>query len=138
MEKMREAFEKVKNHQTMEKMKMLVGMEVINDEESSAVNDEESSFAFMDDFNRNCTLSTTQDPVPKIWDTTYGVRVSDTGTYLNVLKWGDGVDTHAVVKVKNRKNSGLCHMLCRWADMYIFGEYDISGCSSVSCSLVYA
>ncbi|KAK9735597.1 hypothetical protein RND81_04G214900 [Saponaria officinalis] len=61
MEKMREAFEKVKNHQTVEKMKMLVGMEIINDEESSAVNDaDESSFAFMDDFNRNCTLSTKQ------------------------------------------------------------------------------
>lgn len=43
-----------------EKMKMLVGMEV--DEESVAVRDEDSSssFAFMDDFNRNCTLSTKQ------------------------------------------------------------------------------
>lgn len=53
MEKMNVAFEKVK---------MLVGMEV--DEESAAVRNEDSSssFAFMDDFNRNCTLSTKQVP----------------------------------------------------------------------------
>lgn len=44
MEKMNQAFEK---------MKMLVGMEV-EDEELQ----QESSF--MDDFNRNCTLSTKQ------------------------------------------------------------------------------
>ncbi|XP_059656241.1 uncharacterized protein LOC132303138 isoform X1 [Cornus florida] len=47
MEKMNLAFEKVK---------MLVGMEA--DDEPAA--EEESSFAFMDDFNRNCTLSTKQ------------------------------------------------------------------------------
>ncbi|KAJ8441184.1 hypothetical protein Cgig2_024913 [Carnegiea gigantea] len=61
MEKISSAFEKVKNHQAVERMKMLVGMEI--DEESAtstAVNEEESSFAFMDDFNRNCSLSTTQ------------------------------------------------------------------------------
>lgn len=46
-----------------EKVKMLVGMEV--DEESAAVRNEDSSssFAFMDDFNRNCTLSTKQVPL---------------------------------------------------------------------------
>lgn len=61
MEKISEAFEKVKNHQAVERMKMLVGMEV-DDEESAAVNSttDESSFSFIDDFNRNCTLSTKQ------------------------------------------------------------------------------
>ncbi|KAI8031060.1 Vesicle transport protein SFT2B [Camellia lanceoleosa] len=47
MEKMNQAFEKVK---------ILVGMEV-DDEQPPQ---DESSFAFVDDFNRNCTLSTTQ------------------------------------------------------------------------------
>ncbi|KAA8531279.1 hypothetical protein F0562_005988 [Nyssa sinensis] len=47
MEKVNQAFEKVK---------MLVGMEV----EDEAAAEEESSFAFIDDFNRNCTLSTKQ------------------------------------------------------------------------------
>ncbi|GAB2277248.1 hypothetical protein Dimus_011955 [Dionaea muscipula] len=56
MEKISKTFEKVKKHQAVEKMKMLVGLEV-EDEESAA---EESSFSFMDDFNRNCTLSTKQ------------------------------------------------------------------------------
>ncbi|CAO2827416.1 unnamed protein product [Amaranthus hypochondriacus] len=61
MEKINEAFAKVKSHQAVERMKMLVGMEV-SDEESAAVNasTDESSFSFMDDFNRNCTLSTKQ------------------------------------------------------------------------------
>lgn len=49
MEKMNQAFEK---------MKMLVGMEV--DEEQPAVPEESSSFSFIDDFNRQCTLSTKQ------------------------------------------------------------------------------
>lgn len=43
-------------NQAFEKMKMLVGMEVEDEEQPK----EESSFAFMDDFNRNCTLSTKQ------------------------------------------------------------------------------
>lgn len=61
MDKISGAFEKVKNYQAVEKMKMLVGMEV-DDEESTDVNNstDESSFSFMDDFNRNCTLSTKQ------------------------------------------------------------------------------
>ncbi|KAJ0726467.1 putative vesicle transport protein SFT2 [Helianthus annuus] len=46
-----------KMSQAMEKMRMLVGIEV---EEEQQHADEESSFAFMDDFNRNCTLSTKQ------------------------------------------------------------------------------
>lgn len=60
MEKISSAFEKVRNHQAMERMKMLVGMDF--DEESAPVptTSEESSFAFMDDFNRHCTLSTQQ------------------------------------------------------------------------------
>lgn len=48
MERMNQAFEKVK---------MLVGMEV--DEESPQPADSDS-FSFMDDFNRQCTLSTKQ------------------------------------------------------------------------------
>ncbi|GAB4835484.1 hypothetical protein Ancab_000393 [Ancistrocladus abbreviatus] len=59
MEKISEAFEKVKKHQAVEKMKMLVGMEV-EDEEAAASTAEDSSFGFVDDFNRNCTLSTKQ------------------------------------------------------------------------------
>ena len=47
MEKMNQAYEKVK---------MLVGMEV----EEEHPPEDESSFAFIDDFNRNCTLSTKQ------------------------------------------------------------------------------
>jgi hypothetical protein len=51
MEKMNKAFEK---------MKMMVGMEVEDEEQQAAALDNESSFAFMDDFNRNCTLTTKQ------------------------------------------------------------------------------
>lgn len=41
-------------NQALEKMKMLVGMDV---EDEEAAPQQES---FMDDFNRNCTLSTKQ------------------------------------------------------------------------------
>lgn len=47
MDKMNQAFEKVK---------ILVGMEV----EDELPAEDETSFAFLDDFNRNCTLSTKQ------------------------------------------------------------------------------
>jgi hypothetical protein len=50
MQKMNQAFEKVK---------MLVGMEV-EDEEEGVATVESSSFTFMDDLNRDCTLSTKQ------------------------------------------------------------------------------
>ncbi|CAL5365896.1 unnamed protein product [Camellia sinensis] len=43
-------------NQAFEKVKILVGMEV-DDEQPPQ---DESSFSFVDDFNRNCTLSTTQ------------------------------------------------------------------------------
>lgn len=46
-----------KMNQAMERVKILVGMEV--DEEAA----DESSMSFMDDFNRNCTLSTQQVPI---------------------------------------------------------------------------
>ncbi|XP_021734720.1 vesicle transport protein SFT2B-like isoform X2 [Chenopodium quinoa] len=59
MERLSEAFDKVKSYQPVEKMKMLVGMEV-DDEESSAVNSAADDSSFMDEFNRNCTLSTKQ------------------------------------------------------------------------------
>lgn len=54
----REWAEMEKMNQAFEKMKMLVGMEV--DEEQPAVPEESSSFSFIDDFNRQCTLSTKQ------------------------------------------------------------------------------
>ncbi|GMH07662.1 hypothetical protein Nepgr_009502 [Nepenthes gracilis] len=59
MEKISEAFERVKKNQAVEKMKMLVGLDV-EDEESTSSTAEESSLSFTDDFNRNCTLSTKQ------------------------------------------------------------------------------
>ncbi|XP_020223017.1 vesicle transport protein SFT2B [Cajanus cajan] len=51
MEKMSRAFDKVK---------MMVGMEVEDEEQRTAALGESNSFALMDEFNRNCTLSTTQ------------------------------------------------------------------------------
>lgn len=54
MEKLSEAFEKVKSTQAVERMRILVGMEV--DDEELAPQDD----SFMDEFNRNCTLSTKQ------------------------------------------------------------------------------
>ncbi|KAI4347430.1 hypothetical protein L6164_008244 [Bauhinia variegata] len=51
MEKMNQAFEKVK---------ILVGMEVDEEEQRAAASEDSNSFAFMDEFNHNCTLSTTQ------------------------------------------------------------------------------
>ncbi|KAG2668562.1 hypothetical protein I3843_15G160800 [Carya illinoinensis] len=48
-----------KMNQAFEKMKMLVGMEVEDEHEAAAL-EENSSLSFMDDFNRNCTLSTKQ------------------------------------------------------------------------------
>ncbi|KAK8619286.1 hypothetical protein V6N13_133251 [Hibiscus sabdariffa] len=50
MDKMNNAFEK---------MKMLVGMEVEDGQEQPAIEDG-NSFSFMDDFNRQCTLTTKQ------------------------------------------------------------------------------
>ncbi|KAK8663742.1 hypothetical protein V6N13_083548 [Hibiscus sabdariffa] len=50
MEKMNNAFEK---------MKMLVGIEVEDEQEQPAIEDG-NSFSFMDDFNRQCTLTTKQ------------------------------------------------------------------------------
>ncbi|KAG4952620.1 hypothetical protein JHK85_046487 [Glycine max] len=51
MEKMNKAFEKVK---------IMVGMDAEDEEQQAAALNNSNSFAFMDDFNRNCTLSTTQ------------------------------------------------------------------------------
>lgn len=45
-------------NQALEKMKMLVGMDV--EEQQAPALEENSSFSFMDDLNRNCTLSTKQ------------------------------------------------------------------------------
>ncbi|GAA0146790.1 hypothetical protein Leryth_016530 [Lithospermum erythrorhizon] len=51
-----------KMNAAIEKMKMLVGMEVEDDEEEASISasQQDSSFAFMDDFNQNCTLTTKQ------------------------------------------------------------------------------
>ncbi|KAB2008751.1 hypothetical protein ES319_D10G119600v1 [Gossypium barbadense] len=51
MEKMNNAFEK---------MKMLVGMEVEDEHQQPAIEEDGNSFSFMDDFNRQCTLTTKQ------------------------------------------------------------------------------
>ncbi|XLV02659.1 hypothetical protein S245_016996, partial [Arachis hypogaea] len=51
METMNRAFEKVK---------IMVGMEVEDEEQRATALDDSSSYAFMDEFNRNCTLSTKQ------------------------------------------------------------------------------
>ncbi|PON35592.1 Vesicle transport protein, SFT2-like [Parasponia andersonii] len=51
-----------KMNSAVERMKMLVGMDVdvdVDEEASSSALDA-SSFSFVDDFNRNCTLSTKQ------------------------------------------------------------------------------
>ncbi|GKD96621.1 hypothetical protein Tco_1380518, partial [Tanacetum coccineum] len=50
-----------KMSQAMEKMRMLVGIELEDDSSQRRLEEEEeSSFSFMDDFNRNCTLTTKQ------------------------------------------------------------------------------
>lgn len=51
-----------KMNAAIEKMKMLVGMEVEDDDEEASISasQQESSFSFMDDFNRNCSLTTKQ------------------------------------------------------------------------------
>lgn len=51
MEKMNQAFEK---------MKMLVGVEVDDERQASTATIDDGNSWFMDDFNRNCTLSTKQ------------------------------------------------------------------------------
>ncbi|KAI4351922.1 hypothetical protein L6164_006221 [Bauhinia variegata] len=48
-----------KMNKASEKVKILVGMEADEEEQAAALGDS-NSFAFMDEFNRNCTLSTTQ------------------------------------------------------------------------------
>ncbi|KAK9950355.1 hypothetical protein M0R45_005849 [Rubus argutus] len=60
--KMNPAFEKVKMNQAFEKMKMLVGMEDDDDPEAAASSSSalQHQDSFMDEFNRNCTLSTKQ------------------------------------------------------------------------------
>lgn len=45
-----------KMNQALERMKMLVGMEVDDDEEQQ----QQQESSYIDDFNRNCTLSTKQ------------------------------------------------------------------------------
>lgn len=48
-----------KMHRAFEKVKLIVRMEKEEDEQAAAL-EESNSFAFMDEFNRNCTLSTKQ------------------------------------------------------------------------------
>lgn len=55
MEKVNQALEKIKSNHAFEKVKMLVGMES-EDEESAPV----AETSYMDDFNRQCTLTTKQ------------------------------------------------------------------------------
>ncbi|KAF7820606.1 peroxidase 47 [Senna tora] len=49
-----------KMHRAFEKVKLVVRMEREEDEQQAAALEESNSFAFMDEFNRNCTLSTKQ------------------------------------------------------------------------------
>ncbi|KAB5561140.1 hypothetical protein DKX38_006097 [Salix brachista] len=77
MEKMNQAFEKVK---------MLVRMEV-EDEEQGAATVESSSFTFMDDFNRDCTLSTKQSMLVFFNPVKFGI----TFTFGNLLSLGRSV-----------------------------------------------
>ncbi|XP_024455624.1 uncharacterized protein LOC7463017 isoform X2 [Populus trichocarpa] len=74
MQKMNQAFEKVK---------MLVGMEV-EDEEEGVATVESSSFTFMDDFNRDCTLSTKQSMLVFFNPVKFGI----TFTFGNLLSLG--------------------------------------------------
>ncbi|GAU28456.1 hypothetical protein TSUD_294600 [Trifolium subterraneum] len=75
MEKMNKAFEKVK---------MMVGMEVEDEEQQAAALDNENSFAFMDDFNRNCTLTTKQSMLVFLKPIKFGI----TFTLGNLLSLG--------------------------------------------------
>ncbi|KAF9684140.1 hypothetical protein SADUNF_Sadunf04G0086800 [Salix dunnii] len=74
MEKMNQAFERVK---------MLVRMEV-EDEEQGVATVESSSFSFMDDFNRDCTLSTKQSMLVFFNPIKFGI----TFTFGNLLSLG--------------------------------------------------
>uniref|UniRef100_A0A2P2JUR6 Vesicle transport protein n=1 Tax=Rhizophora mucronata TaxID=61149 RepID=A0A2P2JUR6_RHIMU len=49
-----------KMNQALEKMKMLVGIEIEDEEEDEHSTAAANNSSFMDDFNRNCTLSTKQ------------------------------------------------------------------------------
>ncbi|XP_044483377.1 vesicle transport protein SFT2B isoform X2 [Mangifera indica] len=76
MEKVNHAFEKVK---------MLVGIEVEDEEsEGAAASENSSSFAFMDDFNRQCTLSTKQSLLVFFNPIKFGI----TFTFGNLLSLG--------------------------------------------------
>ncbi|KAL4567942.1 hypothetical protein LXL04_023538 [Taraxacum kok-saghyz] len=63
------------------KMRILVGIEVEDDQQQA---DEESSFAFMDDFNRNCTLSTKQSMLVFFNPIKFGIAF----TFGNLLSLG--------------------------------------------------
>ncbi|KAL2927124.1 Origin of replication complex subunit 4 [Bienertia sinuspersici] len=88
MEKITEAFEKMKKHQSVERMKMLVGMEV-DDEESTAVNaSSDDNSSFMDEFNRNCTLSYKQ-----VSNDSYASSYLDfLVKFYGAFMWGNGVN----------------------------------------------
>ncbi|KAH9664613.1 Vesicle transport protein [Citrus sinensis] len=73
MEKMNHAFEK---------MKMLVGMDV--EDEESAVENDSNSFAFIEDFNRQCTLTTKQSLLVFFNPIKFGI----TFTFGNLLSLG--------------------------------------------------
>ncbi|XP_059454849.1 uncharacterized protein LOC132185047 isoform X2 [Corylus avellana] len=74
-----------KMNQALEKMKMLVGMEVEEEEERQAASLEANgSFSFMDDFNRSCTLSTKQSMLVFFNPVKFGI----TFTFGNLLSLG--------------------------------------------------
>ncbi|MBA0628437.1 hypothetical protein Godav_023162 [Gossypium davidsonii] len=75
MEKMNNAFEK---------MKMLVGIEVEDEHQQPAIEEDGNSFSFMDDFNRQCTLTTKQSILVFFHPIKFGI----TFTFGNLLALG--------------------------------------------------
>ncbi|CAN1787586.1 Vesicle transport protein SFT2B [Linum perenne] len=73
-----------KMNQALEKMKMLVGMEVDEDDEERPSEPSPDSFSFVDDFNRNCTLSSQQSMLVFLHPVKFGV----TFTFGNMLALG--------------------------------------------------
>lgn len=67
-----------------EKMKMLVGMEVEDEHQQPAIEEDGNSFSFMDDFNRQCTLT----PKQSILVFFHPIKFGITFTFGNLLALG--------------------------------------------------
>ncbi|CAI0405275.1 unnamed protein product [Linum tenue] len=73
-----------KMNQALEKMKMLVGMEVEEEDEEQTSGPSRDSSSFIDDFNRNCALSSKQSMLVFFHPIKFGV----TFTFGNLLALG--------------------------------------------------